>query len=138
MTTMNRLLAGAIAGAFAFASASVLAQATASPKPETQPLRGLAIQPLSKMDVEQAKAAHVAAEEAWAKMTPQEQAAWKKKARAKRVADLNAMEEYAVEQGAVYDTEAAKKAAAQKAMAKPSSAERQKAVQEQSKSAKGQ
>ena len=62
-----------------------------------------------------------------------------KKARAKRVADLNAMEEYAIEQGAVYDTEAAKKASEQsKAMAKPTAAERQKALQEQSKTTKGQ
>jgi len=138
MTTMDKLLAGVIAGAFAFASGSVLAQATANPKPETQPLRGLSV-PLKQMDVEHAKAAHAAAEEAWAKMTPQEQAALKKKARAKRVADLNAMEEYAVEQGAVYDTEAAKKAAEQSAaMPKPSSAERQKAMQEQSKGTKGQ
>jgi hypothetical protein len=135
---MNRLLAALIVGAFAFASGSVLAQATEKPKPETQPLRGLAV-PLKQMDVEQAKAAHEAAKEAWDKMTPEEQAAWKKKARAKRVADLNAIEEYAVEQGAVYDTEAAKKAAEQsKAMPKPSSAERQKAMQQQSKSVKGQ
>jgi hypothetical protein len=135
---MNKLLAILLASTFTFASASVLAQATASPKPETQPLRGLSV-PLKQMDVEQAKAAHAAAEEAWAKMTPQEQAAWKKKARAKRVADLNGMEEYAVEQGAVYDTEAAKKAAEQAAaMPKPSAAERQKAMEQQTKGAKGQ
>jgi len=55
------------------------------------------------------------------------------------VADLNAPEECAFEQRAVYDTEAAKKAAEQsKAMPKPSSTERQKAMQEQSKGAKGQ
>ena len=53
-------------------------------------------------------------------MTPEEQATWKKKARAKPVADMNAMEEYAVKQGAVYDAGAAKKAAGRsKAMPKP-------------------
>jgi hypothetical protein len=129
---MNKLLVALVAGAFAFESASVMAQAAANPKPATQPdTRNI---PLKQMDVEQAKAAHAAAAEAWAKMTPEEQAAWKKKARAKRVADLNAMEEYAVEQGAVYDTEAAKKAAEQsKAMPKPSATERQKHLQEQTK-----
>ena len=57
MNTMRKVLAVLIAGTFTFASESVLAQASVTPKPETQSLKGLAV-PLKQMDVEQANTAH--------------------------------------------------------------------------------
>ena len=76
---MNRLLVALIAGAFAFFSASVFADDSD-------------FRPLSKMDTEQAKAARAAAQEKWAKMTPEQQAAAKKAARQKRLADATAID----------------------------------------------
>jgi hypothetical protein len=79
---MNKLLVALFASAFALISASALAQYA----PDNT------MQPLSKMDTEQAKAARADAAAKWAKMTPQEQAAAKKAARAKKLADANAID----------------------------------------------
>ena len=87
---MNRLLVAFIAGAFALISASAFADDSS-------------VMPLSKMDTEQAKAARAAAQEKWAKMTPEQQAAAKKAARQKKLSDASAIDMLANESMA-YDT----------------------------------
>jgi hypothetical protein len=138
---MNKLLVALIAGALAFVSASVLAQAPApKPKPATHAIEGEGdLMPLSKMDTEQAKAARAAAKAKWDAMTPEEQAALKKKIANKRVQDLTATEAIAANQGPVFDAAQAKKdAAVSKALPKPTAAERQKDLSQQSKGVTGQ
>jgi hypothetical protein len=108
---MNRLLVALIAGAFAFISASAFADDSS-------------MMPLSKMDTEQAKAARQAAQEKWAKMTPQEQAAARKSARAKKLSDANAIDMVANE-NMMYNAKAGAAAtAASKEVAKPTKEER--------------
>ena len=83
---MNSLLIALCAGALAFGPASALAD-------------DFDTKPLSKMDTEQAKAARAAAQERWAKMTPEEQAAAKKAAQRKKLADATALDRIALQEG---------------------------------------
>jgi hypothetical protein len=108
---MNKLIVALCASAFALGSVSALA--------------GNDMKPLSKMDTEQAKAARAAAKAKWDAMTPEQQAAAKKAAQKKRLADANALDmvandnmQYDAKQGAV-------DAAKSKEMAKPTAAQRQ-------------
>src|SRR5215831_19439477 len=129
---MNKLLLALIASAFAFVAASALAQAPAPApaKKEPVPTRPIAsegdVMPLSKMDTDQAKAARAAAKAKWDKMTPEEQAAFKKSMKQKKQQDLTALEAVASETGPVYDTKkAAEEAKASKAQPLPTKQERQ-------------
>ena len=98
---MNKLLVALCASAFAWSSASVLADDSS-------------VKPMSQMDTQQAKAAREAAKAQWAKMTPEEQAATKKAAAAKNRESWTALEQ--VSSGIDYDaTKGAKDAAASKA-----------------------
>ena len=126
---MNRLLVAVIAGAFALISASAFAQ-TAAQQDNT-------MQPLSKMDTQDAKAARAAAQEKWAKMTPQEQAAAKKAARAKKLADANAIDMIAND-NMQYVPPTKAEAAASKEVPKPTKEQRQKDLAEQAKKSSGQ
>jgi len=138
---MNKLLVSLIAGAFAFASATALAQAPApAAKPATQPIPSEGdLTPLSKMDTDKAKAARAAAKAKWDKMTPEEQAAFKKNMKAKRAEELTAMEAVAADQGPVFDAKkAAAEAQASKAQPLPSKQERQADVTKQGKGSTGQ
>jgi hypothetical protein len=109
---MNKLIVALCASAFTFGSAAVLAQGDNDMKP------------LSKMETQDAKAARAAAKAKWASMTPEQQAAAKKAAQAKKQADLTAMDNQAC--NFCYDTkQAAADAAASKAMAPPTKAQRQ-------------
>ena len=109
---MNKLIVALCASAFAFGSVSALA--------------GNDMKPLSKMETQEAKAARAAAKAKWAKMTPEEQAATKKAARAKKAADLTALEKIAQEGDSIsYDAkQGAKDAAASKAQPVPTKQER--------------
>jgi hypothetical protein len=110
---MNKLLVALFASGFALVAMPAFADDSS-------------LMPLSKMDTQQAKAARAAAKAQWAKMTPEEQAAAKKTARAKKQADLTALEAVAQE-GAKYDAaQGAKDAAASKTQAVPTKEQRQK------------
>ncbi len=110
---MNKLIIALCSSAFVFGSASVLAQAGAD-----------SMLPLSKMQTEQSKAASAEAKAKWAKMTPEEQAAAKKAARAKKQSELTALDNMACEN--CYDAKkAAAEAAASKAQPVPTKTERQ-------------
>jgi len=122
---MNKLLVALFASAFALISASALAQ------PDNT------MQPLSKMDTQDAKAARAAAQEKWAKMTPQEQAAAKKAARAKKLADANAIDMIAND-NMQYVPPTKAEAAASKEVPKPTKEQRQKDLSEQAKKSSGQ
>ena len=124
---MNKLLIALFASAFAFTSAAALADDSS-------------VMPLSKMDTEQAKQARADAKAKWDKMTPQEQAAARKAANAKRLSDATALDAVANESGAMrYDPKAGAAAtAASKEQAKPTKAERQKDLKEQEKKSSGQ
>jgi hypothetical protein len=129
---MNKLIPAFIAGAFAFVTASALAQTPAAkPKPATQPIQSEGdLTPLSKMDTEQAKAARAAAKAKWDAMTPEEKAAAKKAIAKKRQQDLTAIDELVAKgEGVPYDAKkGAAEAAASKAQPTPSKTERQKAL----------
>ena len=102
---MNKLIVALCASAFAFGSASALAQGG----PDNT------MKPLSKLETQEAKAAKAAAQAKWDAMTPEQQAAAKKAARQKKLADATALDEIANENMG-YDTkEGAKAAAASKA-----------------------
>ena len=122
---MNKLLVALFAGVFALISASAFAQ------PDNT------MQPLSKMDTEQAKAARADAQAKWAKMTPQEQAAAKKAARAKKLSDANAIDMVAND-NMQYTPPTKAEAAASKAVPKPTKEQRQKDLAEQAKKSSGQ
>jgi hypothetical protein len=108
---MNKLIVALCASAFAFGSVSALA--------------GNDMKPLSKMETQEAKAARDAAKAKWAAMTPEQQAAARKAARAKRIGDATALDMVASENMS-YDTAQGKKdAAASKAQPVPTKAERQ-------------
>ena len=109
---MNKLIVALCASAFAFGSVSVLA--------------GNDMKPLSKMETQDAKAAKAAAKAKWEKMTPDEQAAAKKAARAKKAADLTALESVAQESDRYDAKKGSAEAAATKAQPKPTKEERQK------------
>jgi hypothetical protein len=123
---MNKLLVALFAGAFAFVSASAIAQGM---KPATQPIPSdSTLMPLSKMDTEQAKAARAAAKAKWDSMTPEEKAAAKKAVAKKRQQDLTAIDELVAKgEGVPYDAkQGAAASAASKAQPTPSKAQRQK------------
>ncbi|HEY1459885.1 MAG TPA: hypothetical protein VGH59_07505 [Casimicrobiaceae bacterium] len=98
---MNKLLVALCASVFAFGSVSVLA--------------GNDMKPISKMESQEAKAARAAAKAKWDKMTPEEQATWKKEARAKKRSDLTALEAVAQESDRYNTKQGAEAAAASKA-----------------------
>src|SRR5215475_1524803 len=125
---MNKLLATLFASAFAF-SVSAMAQ-TAAQQDNT-------MQPLSKMDTEQAKAARAAAKAKWDAMTPEQQAAAKKAARAKRLQDANAIDMIANE-NMQYNPPSKAEQDASKAVAKPTKAERAADTAKQTKPTTGQ
>jgi hypothetical protein len=108
---MNKLIVALCASAFAFGSVSALA--------------GNDMKPLSKMETQEAKAAREAAKAKWAKMTPDEQAAAKKAARAKKQADLTALDTVANSNMSFDAAQAKKDAAASKAQPVPTKQERQ-------------
>ena len=131
---MNRLLAGLIVSSFAFASASAIAQS-----PKTQPIQTTGVGFVSKMSTEEAKAARAEAKAKWDKLTPEQQAAYKKAAAKKKREELTAMEEVAADQGPVFDAKkASEEAKASKAQPLPSKQERQADVTKQSKGSTGQ
>ena len=121
---MNRLLVALIVGAFAFISASAFADDST-------------MMPLSKMDTEQAKAARAAAQEKWAKMTPQEQAAARKAARSKKLADANAIDMIANDQMS-YNPPTKAEQAASKAVPKPTKEQRKEDTKAATKATTGQ
>jgi hypothetical protein len=122
---MNKLLVALFATAFGFFSISAMADDSD-------------IKPLSKMQTDEAKAAREAAKAKWDKMTPDQQAAAKKAARQKRLADANALDMIANE-NMMYNTQAGAAAtAASKDVAKPTKEQRQKDLTEQAKKSSGQ
>jgi hypothetical protein len=108
---MNKLIVALCASAFAFGSVSALA--------------GNDMKPLSKMETQDAKAARTAAQAKWAAMTPEQQAAARKAARSKRLADATALDMVATENMQFDAAQAKKDAAASKAQPVPTKAERQ-------------
>jgi len=121
---MNKLLVTLFAGAFALISTAVFADDSS-------------LMPLSKMDTEQAKQARADAKAKWDKMTPQEQAAAKKAARAKRLQDANAIDMIANE-NMQYTPPTKAEQAASKAVAKPTKEQRAKDTASQTKPTTGQ
>jgi hypothetical protein len=119
---MNKLLVTLLAGAFAFGSASAMAQTGSKTFAATGDND---MKPLSKMETDQAKAAREQAKAHWAKMTPEEQAAAKKAARAKKQSELTALDEMANPNMMYNAKQGAADAAASKAQPKPTKAERQ-------------
>jgi hypothetical protein len=108
---MNKLIVALCASAFALGSVSALA--------------GNDMKPISKLEQEQAKQARAAAQAKWAAMTPEQQAAAKKAAKSKRLADATAMDMVAND-NMQYDAAQGKAdAAASKAQPKPTTAQRQ-------------
>ena len=108
---MNKLIVALCASAFAFGSVSALA--------------GNDMKPLSKMETQEAKAAREAAKAKWDKMTPEQQAAAKKAARAKKLQDATALDMVANENMQLDTAQAKKDAAASKAQPAPTAAQRQ-------------
>jgi acyl-CoA reductase-like NAD-dependent aldehyde dehydrogenase len=95
------------------------------------------LMPLSKMDTEQAKAARADAKAKWDKMTPEQQAAARKAASQKRLADANALDMIANE-NMQYNPPSKAEQAASKAVAKPTKAERAADTAKQTKPTTGQ
>jgi len=108
---MNKLIVALCASAFAFGSVSAMA--------------GNSMKPLSKMESQEAKAARAAAQAKWAAMTPEEQAAARKAARNKKLADATALDMVATENMQYNAQQGKADAAASKAQPKPTAAERQ-------------
>lgn len=108
---MNKLIVALCASAFAFGSVSALA--------------GSDMKPMSKMETEQAKAARAAAQAKWAAMTPEQQAAAKKAAKNKRLADATALDMVANENMQYNTAQGKADATASKAQPKPTTAQRQ-------------
>ena len=121
---MNKLLVALFASAFALISASAFADDSS-------------MMPLSKMDTEHAKAARAEAQAKWAKMTPQEQAAAKKAARQKKLADANAIDMIAND-NMQYSPPTKEEAAAAKAIPKPTKEQRKEALSKSTKPTTGQ
>ena len=96
--TMKKLLVALFASAFALGSLPALA-AGSSMKSSTgastakTPDAEIDMRPLVTLDVDQMQAARVKAKEHWAKMTPEEQSAAIKVARAKKSEELTALDE---------------------------------------------
>jgi hypothetical protein len=119
---MNKLLVTLLASAFALGSASALAQTGG----KTFAVTGdNDMKPLSKMETQEAKAARAAAKAKWDKLTPDEQAAARKTARAKKQSELTALEAVAQESDKYNAAQGAKDAAASKAQPAPTKQERQ-------------
>src|SRR5271169_5252624 len=109
---MNKLIVAIFAGAFAFGSLSALADDSD-------------LKALSKMDTQDAKAARAAAKAKWDAMTPEQQAAARKAARQKKLADATALDEVANDNSQYNTKMGAADAAASKAQPKPTAAQRQ-------------
>ncbi len=109
---MNKLIVALCASAFAFGSVSAMAG-------------GNDMKPLSKMETDEAKAARAAAKAKWDAMTPEQQAAAKKAARAKKIQDATALDMVASENMQLDTAQAKKDAAASKTQPKPTKAQRQ-------------
>jgi hypothetical protein len=107
---MNKLIVALCASAFAFGSVSVLA--------------GNSMKPLSKMETQDAKAARVAAQAKWDSMTPEQQAAARKAARAKKLSDATALDMVANDNMQYDAKQGAADAAKSKELAKPTTAQR--------------
>ena len=124
---MNKLLIALLAGAFSFFSVAAVADDSS-------------VMPISKMDTQQAKQARADAKAKWDKMTPEEKAAARKAAAAKKQADLTAIDAVAQEGSSIkYDPKAgAKDTAGSKQVAKPTKEERQKDLKAQEKQSSGQ
>jgi|SRR5215470_1469929 len=125
---MNKLLATLFASAFAF-SVSAMAQ-TAAQQDNT-------MQPLSKMETQDAKAAREAAKAKWDKMTPEQQAAAKKAARSKRLQDANAIDMIANE-NMQYNPPTKAEQAASKEVPKPTKEQRKADIAKETKPTTGQ
>ena len=121
---MNKLLVTLFVSAFALISTAAFADDSS-------------IMPLSKMDTEQAKAARAAAKAKWDAMTPEQQAAAKKAARAKRLQDANAIDMIANE-NMQYNPPTKAEQEASKAVPKPTKAERAADTAKQTKPTTGQ
>jgi len=94
---VNKLLVALFASTFVFGSVSVLA-AGSSMKSSTSlntTEMDIDVQPLSTLDTNRTQAARAKAKDHWAKMTPEEQAAATKAARAKQQGELTALDELA-------------------------------------------
>jgi hypothetical protein len=109
---MNKLLVSLFASAFALVAIPAFADDST-------------MKPLSKMETQEAKAARAEAKAKWDKMTPEQQAATKKAAKAKKQADLTALESIANDNMSYDAKQGAKEAAASKAQPKPTAGERQ-------------
>jgi hypothetical protein len=95
---MNKLLVALCASAFAFGSVPAVAagssmKSSASVNTNKTPDAAIDMRPLSTLDTDQTQAARARAKEHWAKMTPEEQAAAIKMARAKKKEELTALDE---------------------------------------------
>ncbi len=83
------------------------------------------MKPVSKMETEEAKAARAAAQAKWAAMTPEQQAAARKAANAKRLSEATALDVVASENMNYNAKAGAAAAAASKAQPAPTAAQRQ-------------
>jgi len=95
---MNKLLVALFASAFAFGSVSALAAGSTMKSSTNVSTKKAAdadidMQPLSTLDSDQMQAARAKAKDHWAKMTPEEQSAAIKAARAKKQGELTALDE---------------------------------------------
>jgi hypothetical protein len=95
---MNKLLVALCASAFAFGSVLAVAagssmKSSTSVNTNKTPDAAIDMRPLSTLDTDQTQAARARATEHWAKMTPEEQAAAIKMARAKKKEELTALDE---------------------------------------------
>ncbi|HEX7271847.1 MAG TPA: hypothetical protein VF420_06835 [Casimicrobiaceae bacterium] len=121
---MNKLLLALFASAFVFGTA--LAQ------PDNT------MQPLSKMQTEDAKAARAAAKAKWDAMTPQEQAAAKKAARNKKLSEATALDEVANDNMMYNAKQGAAEAAKSKEQPKATKEQRAQDVKQSTKPTTGQ
>lgn len=120
---MNKLLVALFAGAFAIAIPAFADDSS--------------LMPLSKMQTDEAKAARAAAQAKWNAMTPQEQAAAKKAARAKKLMDATAIDVIASENMQYMPPSKAEQAQS-KAVPKPTKEQRKEDVSKSTKPTTGQ
>jgi hypothetical protein len=95
---MMKLLVALFASVFAFGSVSALAagsnmKSSSSVNTKRTADADIDMQPLSTLDIDQIQTARAKATDHWAKMTPEDQAAAIKAARAKKREELTALDE---------------------------------------------
>ena len=95
---MNKLLVALFASTFAFGSVTALAagssmKSSANVSTKKAADADIDMQPLRTLDSDQMQAARAKAKEHWVKMTPEEQSAAIKAARAKKQEELTALDE---------------------------------------------